>query len=369
METYSLFAEYPWDDYFVQRFQGATGLHVRLSDDDRVIVAKVVAELPAESAGIKAGAELISWDGLPARQAVDAALQFFPNSSPQAILNQKLTFFGRLPLGTSVLVDYRNPGESETVSTTLTAVALPDEMDIQTTALCYRVWLDCQQPLVVWVEYLPSGIPVIHVSLLNSDSQKYRLTLDLWQRWLGYLTFGDAPAMIVDLRWPSYSDVDAPGSALSMAGSFFPESFPLAEMTSIDANGNDVTVGTATVMPSPIQWDRPVAVLVDEECIETCELLAYAMSHRPNIIIAGMSATGGSLSGIREPILMPTGNFVQVVDLAYRDPVTHDLLIQGVGIEPTLRIPKTVETLVADVTTDLVMNAAEQALLEQIAGR
>jgi hypothetical protein len=80
-----------------------------------------------------------------------------------------------------------------------------------------------------------------------------------------------------------------------------------------------------------------------------------------------MSATGGAMASSSESILLPTGNFVTVVDKAYRDPTTHQVLVEGKGIEPTLRVPKTAETIAANATTDLVLNAAEQALLDQIA--
>lgn len=364
--TWSYFSNYPWDEYYSQQLLGSMGLHIGITDDNRVIVTKVDAELPAESAGIQAGAELITWNGRPARQAVDEVLQRYSQSSPRALLLDKTRHFGRLPLGTSVQADYRNPNTTEIVSATLTPVEIPGE-DIWDSVFCYRAWFDCELKPRVWFEELPSRIGVIHLSFYNANSQAHRLILDSWERMMFYYSVFEFSALIIDLRQTN-EVLDTPTSALAMAGSFFPEPFPLAEMTSIDADGNEVPVGTATVLPAPLQWDRPVALLVDDLCFETCELFAYAMSKRPNVIIAGMSATGGSLSGTSEPILLPTDNFVQVVDLAYRDPVTHELLIQGKGIEPNLRIPSNAETLVANVTTDIVMEAAEQALLAQIAG-
>src|SRR5262249_32950071 len=115
------------------------------------------------------------------------------------------------------------------------------------------------------------------------------------------------------------------------------------------------------------QWDRPVAVLVDEGCKGNCELFVQAMTHKQNIIIAGMTATAGTIGAGYQPVLLPTDNFVNIVEHTLRDPQTHRVIIEGTGIEPTLRVPKTAESVVAAVTGDPVKDAAEQALLTQIA--
>jgi C-terminal processing protease CtpA/Prc len=337
-----------------------------VTDDGKVIVAKIDAGQSAGQAGIQAGAEIVSWDGKPAMQAVEESLQSFTDSSRQTILSMKTRAFGRAPAGATIHIEYRNPGATDVSAADLAAVEIPNE-NIGLSSACYQAWKHCEPAnLPVWIEWLPSNIAVLHMRTFTMGMQGYRLLIDSWEQALTQLNNSDARGLIIDLR---QNDVlDNPLIPMYMAGSFFTEPFPLADITQVDAAGNDVTVANLALLPAPVQWDRPVAVLVDEWCKNVCEVFTLAMTHRPDTIIAGMSPTGGSLASAMEPVLLPTGNFVLVVDQAYRDPATHEILIQGKGIEPTLRVPKTAEAIVGNVTDDLVMHAAEQALEEQIAG-
>ncbi|HEY7037022.1 MAG TPA: S41 family peptidase [Thermomicrobiales bacterium] len=365
LHNWRYFAVYPYDDSFAQLVQGSTGLHADVTDDGKVIVAKVDPGQAAEQAGIRAGAELVTWDGKPARQAVDETLQFFTESSPQSVLLQKTGNFGRAPVGTTIHVEYQNPGTTELRSADLTAVEIPNE-DVGRASGCYQAWKECSGPNnPPGIHWLPSHVAVVQLQFFDVDTIKAgRHLVDFWEQTLTDLSFTDARGLIVDLR--DTDSEEPPGVPLYIAGSFFDEPFPLAEMTQVDAEGRTVTVGNLSVLPAPVQWDRPVAFLINEKCKGTCEFLVQALTHRPNTIIVGMSATGGSLASTTETVLLPTGNFVAVVDAAYRDPTTHDVLVEGKGIEPTLRVPKTAETIVANATTDVVLNAAEQALLAQV---
>jgi C-terminal processing protease CtpA/Prc len=366
LNHWAYFANYPWNEYFIPLFLGSTGLHVDVADDGAIIVAAVDSGQAAERAGIHAGAKLISWNGQPARDAVSAATQPYEESSPQAALVLKKSYFGRAPVGTTIHVEYRNPDSTAVVAADLTAVEIPNE-DIERSADCYRTWDRCDASFLppVRIERLPSNFAVIHLGFPRGDSQITRLVIDDWERALLNIGFSDVKGLIIDLR--GSGSLDSGVLPVTLAANFFDSPFPVADVTSVDANGHDVTVGTYSITPAPVQWNRPVAVLVDEFCVGTCELLVLALMHRPGVIVVGMSATGGSLSNAMEPVLLPTGNFVMVVDQAFRDPATHEILVEGKGIEPTLRVPKTAETIVANVTNDVVRDAAVQTLLAQIA--
>jgi C-terminal processing protease CtpA/Prc len=364
LHNWAYFAVFPYVDSFAEQVLGSTGLHADVTDDDKVIVAKVDPGQAAEKAGITAGAELVTWDGKPAMQALDETLQFFTESSRQSMLWQKRTNFGRAPVGTTIHAEYRNPGTTDLAAAALTAVEIPNE-DVGRSSTCFETWKDCSGPkLPVWIEWLPSRIAVVHVNMFTMGIQGYRALIDSWEQALTALNNSDARGLIVDLR--GAGSLDTPLYPIYMAGSFFDEPFPLADVTEVDAGGQNVTVGNLSVLPAPVQWDRPVALLVDEWCKNTCEFFTLALTHRPDAIIAGMTATGGSMASTMESTLLPTGNFVLVVQAAYRAPTTHEILVEGKGIEPTLRVPNTAETIVENVSTDLVRNAAEQALLAQI---
>lgn len=353
----------PWTDHFLPMYVGATGLNVDATDDGKVIVVKVVPGQAADRAGIKVGAELVTWDGKPTMQAVREREQVFAESSPQTALRQKLDQFGRLPAGTKVAVTYRNPGQSGTSSVTLTAVAIPSEQ-VGLSAQCVRHTISCSYQTPVTVEWLPSRIAVLWVPYFASPVPDQRLIAQAWERAIEMLSGSDAKGLIVDVRsaGPELSGL----VPLYAAGSFFKQPFPVAQLTSVDDEGRITDEGTLTVTPSPAQWDKPVAVLVDEWCKGDCELFVQAMTHKPGAIIAGMTPTCGAVVMGGQPVLLPADDLVMIADQALRDPQTHKVIIEGIGIAPTLRVPKTAASVVAAVTGDPVQDAAEHALLAQV---
>jgi C-terminal processing protease CtpA/Prc len=360
------FAIYPWADYIVPQIVGTTGLHADMTDDGKLIVAKVDAGGAAETAGIQAGAEIVTWNGKPAAQAVKDIPQTFGESSPQTALSQKIHYFGRGLAGAVIPVTYLNPGATEPVSTELTAVEIPGEQ-FRRASYCYQDARPCDFWSGPISEYRLSSNPdiaVVRIQTFGTDPRELEMMALHWEHAMQWQRDPAVRGLILDLR-VFQNDVTAMPVALYMAGSFFDQPFTLAEITSVAPDGRETDVGSVTVRPNQYQWDRPVAVLVDEWCKQNCELLVQALSHRKNIIIVGMSATAGTLGLQSDPILLPTDNFVQVVDHAFRDPLTHKVLIEGTGIEPTLRVPKTPETIVATATGDPVMEAAVQALLVQ----
>jgi C-terminal processing protease CtpA/Prc len=361
------FASYPWADYFAPSVVGTTGIHVQVTDDGKLIVAKVDAGGAAATAGIEAGAEIVTWNGIPAAQALEQVPQTFAESSPQTALSQKLGLFGRAPTGTVIPVTFLNPGANQPASAELTAVEIPGE-NIRQAGACYRA----SQPCDFWSgpmteERLPSDIAVVRVLAFGSDPRELQMMALRWEHAMQWQGDPSVRGLVIDLRTFAQGMSGLP-VALYMAGSFFDQPFTVADITSVAPDGHQASVGSVKVRPNRYQWDRPVAILVDEWCKGDCELFVQAMTHRKDVVIVGMSATGGAVGFQSDPILLPTDNFVQVVDHAFRDPVTHKVLIEGTGIEPTLRVPKTPETIAAAVTGDPVMDAAVQALLVQAGG-
>ena len=79
-----------------------------------------------------------------------------------------------------------------------------------------------------------------------------------------------------------------------------------------------------------------------------------------------MTPTAGAVLVGGQATLLPYDDFIVVVEGAMRDPVTGESIIEGTGIAPNVRVPRTTETLIAWVTGDPVKDAAVEALLAQI---
>src|SRR5262245_53496776 len=96
------------DQFFNQQTEGGVGLVLGQTDDGKVIVRTVIDKMPAADAGIKAGAQILQWNGQPIEQALAGLeLLFAPQSSPHAIRLQQLRYIMRAPAGTKFTVQFQ----------------------------------------------------------------------------------------------------------------------------------------------------------------------------------------------------------------------------------------------------------------------
>ncbi len=79
----------------------------------RVIVTKVLPDYAAAQAGIEPGAEIITWDGQPVQDALDAVEPFLgPYSTAHSRRLGQLLSLTRMPVGETVEVTFKNPGSA-----------------------------------------------------------------------------------------------------------------------------------------------------------------------------------------------------------------------------------------------------------------
>ena len=140
-------------------------------------------------------------------------------------------------------------------------------------------------------------------------------------------------------------------------GSFYDEPFDLAAAYFADETGEFVYNGTEVVRPNGLEWDAPVAVLIDENCASACEDFAAAMAIDPSHLIVGQYATAGVMAGIY-PWQLPDELYFQAPLLYFED--DDGVWLEGVGVQPTVDVPVTVDSLLSD--DDAVLDAAENAL-------
>src|SRR5206468_6487346 len=70
------------------------------------------------------------------------------------------------------------------------------------------------------------------------------------------------------------------------------------------------------------------------------------------VIGAGFTATAGAVATPYQAVLLPNDGLIMPVEHVLRDPVTRQVVIEGTGIEPTVRVPKTVESVLAAVRSE-----------------
>jgi C-terminal processing protease CtpA/Prc len=113
--------------------------------------------------------------------------------------------------------------------------------------------------------------------------------------------------------------------------------------------------------PEDLRFSGPVAVLVGPNCNSACEFFTYAMTVQERAAIVGQYPTAG-LGGGQEAFVMPGGVVLQFSAVRPVD-MEGSVIIEGTGIEPTVRVPVDEETLFSD--SDPILDAAEQHILGQ----
>ncbi|MDL1900962.1 hypothetical protein FBR02_09360 [Anaerolineae bacterium CFX9] len=349
------------DSLFAADTQGGIGLAIRDVVDDpanlpafddvragRTIAFYVVAGSPAAAAGIEVGNEILAINGVPIDDFVDAATAWSgPFSTPWTERLQKLRYATRFSVGENVEVTFIN-SDGEEVTADLVAVAERESFSV-TSFFAGTTGLE----LPVEFEYLPdSGYLVIRV---NSFSDNELLTAQLWERALRIAIDNALPGIIVDAR------INGGGNgflALSLAGYFYQESFEFDYNGSRDPDG-EIFIDTnrasrVFAAPENIRYDGPVAVLVGPACSSACEGFAEAIVGTGRGVAVGMYPSNGIYAS-QQAFLMPDGFYLQIsVNISVS--LDGDILIEGVGVQPSVRVPVTEETLFAE--GDPVLDAA-----------
>lgn len=346
---------------FQEGTAGGIGAAIRDTDDGTIRVYFLTAGGPAEEAGIEIGAEIIEINGLPATEAVDAARTFQNFSSPENARYQALRYVFRAPLDTEFEITYQNPdGEPETV--TLTTVGERDSFGISSV---FRGVTGLEQPIEFSI--LPSGYG--YVKIYDFSAKPNYLVL-VWEQILRTMNNNGIPGLVIDLR-------QNPGGfgyfAALLSGYLYEEEV----IGGYDAEYNEEVGGFFTQTDYPTRLIPPdansgliysgaVTVLVGPGCFSTCEYMAYYATLGDRAPAVGYYGTAG-LGGGYYDIALPDG---QSFALPTSRPVDENdnIIIEGTGVLPDIRVPVTVEGLVNDAAGgDTVLDAAV-AYLDEVNG-
>lgn len=346
------YEEYP---LLLDRYDGSIGIIVQESDQGDVFITDVIPNLPADRAGIKPGAVLLSIDGLKASDAIDAVVPYYPSGLPSArhwrLL--QMIYVERGQVDGSVMLNFQNLGESEQQDVTLTRVF---DWNGPTWTRFYVPEMP-MRPLPLEFDLLPNGYGHIKFYSFFDDVE---LTLDLWDRAINTLNREEIPGVVLDMR-------NNEGGSLWLAelaaSYFFDKNVALGAFTYYDPESEDFLYNAEDQrimypIPSELYYGGKIVVLIGPDCNSACEFFSYAVDQKEETQILGYYASAG-LGGAVEPVYMPDGiifNFTtgRAVD------ATGKIHIEGIGIQPDLRVPITREAILSK--GDALLRAAEIAL-------
>lgn len=340
-------------EYIAATIGGRLGMRLAETETGEVVAISITEGLPADVAGIELGAVVSTWNGRPTTEAVADEPLLFGASTDFSARLQRYEFLTRGPLGEQVQVTFRNPGGEEQT----TDLIFSEDIEGRDMAANTAVSLDDLDPseLPVDARLLPSGIGYVRVNTFFADPV---LMSTAWNYALQSLFGSGATGLIIDLR-------DNGGglgfSALYMAGSFYDAPFELFRNEFIDEQGVSIDIGGDEVEPTPVQWDLPVAVLVDDGCASACEIFAAAMAENPDHLIVGYTPTAGVEASVFFWNLPGDVSFQAPVGRLVRN---GQVFLEGTGVPPNVAVPATADNLLNPA--DEVLAAAETALGPQI---
>src|SRR5258706_47471 len=179
-----------------------------------------------------------------------------------------------------------------------------------------------------------SGIGYIKVNTFSGDNV---LNVRMWEFALKTLDQEQVPALIIDARQNGGGRGDI---ASYFAGSFYSKAFELNESYEADKNGKFLYGGKDEIQPAPIQWTKPVAVLIGPACYSACEIFSAAMAHDPNHLMVGRYPTAGVQARVGTWTL-PDGLYFQapLVRIVYSN---GDIFLERKRGQTNIQVPVTI---------------------------
>jgi C-terminal processing protease CtpA/Prc len=339
---------------FTERTAGGFGFAVRELDDGSTVVIFVTPGGPAEQAGMKVGAQVTEFGGQPIGAAIGAAQPFIISSSDFAHRYQQQRYFLRMPVGEQRQVTFQNPGEAPQ---TVTLTASPERDSFSRTSVYYNVDLDNLLPVEFKI-LRQGGVEIGYVEI-NSNYDDLGLIIKLFERALKTFQERSVAGIIIDLRYNSG------GANLGLAGFLTDQEIPMGQLEYFsETSGQFEPRGLPDkVLPNQNQYrfDHMV-LLVGQTCASACELEAYAFSQVPGMVTVGMYPTAGVEAEVaRGQFRLPEGFSLQVPTGRMTLP-DGSIFLEGVGVQPEVRVPITLETVTS--TEDVILQYGIRAILE-----
>ena len=330
---------------YEQGTAGGYGFAVRELDEGRVIAVYVDQDGSAARAGMKVGAEILKFNEMPVSQAIEQVIPWTgPFSTHFGQRYEQARFLTRAPLNTEARVTFKNPGENERSARLL---ATREQESLYYTSP-YR-------------GLNPYGLPVDHAVVsedvgyirITSNYDDLNLIVRLFERALKTFQDNGMTRLIIDMRQNSG------GANLGLAGFLYDRDIPLGQLEYYsEKTGKFEPEGLRRkVIPNQTQYrfDR-IVVVVGQACGSACELETYAFSQVPEVEVIGQFPTAGVEAEVaRGQFKLPEGLSLQLPTGRFTLP-DGSLFLEGVGVQPTIRVPITEETVLSD--RDLVLQEA-----------
>jgi carboxyl-terminal processing protease len=353
-----------FDDLRYREIGGGFGFGLTPLDDGRVVSYTVVDGSPAAKAGIQPGAEILSLDGKPIKDAALAVSVLWtrkPVSTSAQRRIEQFRYLSRAPVGTSVEVVFKNPEDHAATRATLTSVddhfayldrsQLPGPVQEQRRLLTHKV--------------LDSGIG--YIAVFGEDFK----TMPEFETILQQMIDARVPALILDLRRNQGGD----DTASACIPSYFHTHQSLFEYAEYFDEGTGrfeiLRSGTLYVTPRQPHFSGPVIALIGSGTGSSGEGVAMEIARAPRGQTLGFDATAGYFGIDGGSIKLPGQIEVDFpigasLDAKRRIQLDSDYAGKG-GVSPQVRIPRTYDNMLAvGQGQDVELKTAERELAKML---
>jgi len=336
--------------------RSSLGLELRQLNDGRIIVSSLLAQSPADNAGIRSGAEILA---INRRSTDDVLNSFVPwlgaASTESRTQIQKLRELMRFPSSTLVNLTYKNSGGALTNATLITA----DEQEQPTSSFSTSIQNDFELPLTFHL--LPDGYGYVKIYDFADNPQ---LTLLLWERLLTKLNKHQGAGLVLDLRDSHGGDTYL---ADQMSAYFFDQPFELGNIIRYDAATDSFKVEPSQVKrhylpPQNQRYHGRLVAIIGPDCQRACEFFAHNLTITERSQFVGHHSTAG-MGGTVDILPMPEEQLIQYTSGRAVD-TENRIHIEGQGIYPTILVPLTERSLLVEY--DVLLHTALQYLQGEV---
>ncbi|HEY0558431.1 MAG TPA: S41 family peptidase, partial [Thermoanaerobaculia bacterium] len=307
-------------------------------DDGRILVGRVDPGGPGDRGGLRVGAEVVAWNGKPARAAVAAVSVDWseePPATEDARALQRLRFLTHGPVGALAAVGYRNPGADAASTAVLQAVpeAYPKPAGSR--------W-DVLLGDSLAVRTLADGCGYIQVKFELPTFWDLTPEREV-RRALERFRAAGAPGVVIDVR----NNRGGEDEIVPRITAFFQARPRIYEIAGLyDPASHDFRPHPETavrVLPRLPYWRGRVAVLVNPDTFSAGEGIPLALQGLPNSAVFGWRGTQGSFGVGEKTVHLPDGLDLvfpqgRSLDAEGRIQLDSDAQGQG-GVRPDHRVP------------------------------
>ncbi|TSA38731.1 MAG: T9SS C-terminal target domain-containing protein [Porphyromonadaceae bacterium] len=309
-----------WEDHKAyaryQQIGGSYGFALIGLDDGSVVTRLVNPGSPSALAGMHYGAEILEINDMPVNEVLDTVSVLWAEANPATLECKKLNqcrFIGRVPIGKTMKIKFRNRDAFDPATATLTAVDDNNATFDQTSLLPVD-----PGPTVSYKILQPSGYGYLKLTSEGGDSATLAKIYTDFREAITVFNNAGTPGMILDMRVNTGGE-DMLSAALS---GFFSTDTILYEYQSYYNPGsglfelyplllqhfNPQTLGPYTnpkypngalfTEPQGLYYSNPVMVLVGPRNISSGEGIPMSLQRLPNNKVVSFYGSNGSFGMI-----------------------------------------------------------------------